>query len=448
MNKRTTRTACRRAECCAASINKAALALLIVFVAAVPTFAGTATSREQPAKKSPPEEMLRKPYYLTGDWWGARPSLEERGITFDIFETFDFYGNVSGGDHRALEYFTRTRFTMDVDLEKLVGWKGAEFYVTAVYQDGEDFAKTKINVYTNPSSIEGEQTTRLAEIWLQQKLFNDKMAIKVGKLDGAGEFGLQELASTFMNDEFNYVTNQTFSAGIPFDPAGKPGVVVSLKPFEGDIASGLYAKAGIFAGNDNNAYLKDEYGLSFAVRPPAVMAGEIGWRTPESSGLLPGVYKVGFHYNFGDTLHFDNTVARGNYLFYGNFSQTLHYLDPEKTRHCDAGFTIGGTPEDRNRNHFQATAILRVVGPFASRPKDEAGIGFTISSFSDDFAVARISNGKPNYNGTEKAIEVSYKAQIGRWLVLQPDVQFVFDPLGDSSRDTVVLLGMRTVVIF
>lgn len=447
MNNRITSVALRRANC-NSPINAAFIAFVVFLTAVAPSFAGAAATRGRSAKESAPEEMLKKPYYLTGDWGGARLAMEQRGVTFDLFETFDLYGNVSGGDHRALEYFSRTRFTMNVDLEKLIGWQGAEFYVTAVYQDGEDFAKTKINVYTNPSSIEGEQTTRLAEIWLQQKLFKDKLAIKIGKLDGAGEFGLQELASTFMNDELNYVTNINFSPGMPFDPAGKPGVIVTLKPFEGAIANGFYAKAGVFSGNNNNAYFKDEYGMSFALRDPAVMAGEIGWRTPEKSGLMPGVYKVGVHYNFGDILHFDNTVERGNYYLYGNFSQTLHYLDAEKTRHCDAGFTIGGAPGDRNRNELAATAILRVVGPFASRPKDETGIGFIISNFSDDFAVARISNGKPNFNGAEKTIEISYKAQIGRWLILQPDVQLVFDPLGDSSRDTVVILGLRTVVIF
>ena len=75
---------------------------------------------------------------------------------------------------------------------------------------------------------------------------------------------------------------------------------------------------------------------------------------PESSGLLPGVYKAGFHYNFGNTSRFDGIVEEGNYFIYGNASQTLHYLDADKTRHCDAGFTLSGAPGNRNRDEFEA----------------------------------------------------------------------------------------------
>jgi len=377
-----------------------------------------------------------------------RPALEDHGITFDLFETFDTYGNVSGGDHRAQEYFARTRLTMDLDLEKLVQWQGAEFYATAVTQQGENFGHDKIDVYTDPSGIEGKQTTRLAEIWLQQKLFDGKVALKIGKLDGVGEFGAQELASTFMNDELNYVTNQTFTAGMPFDPAGKPGAVLTFKPLEGLVLGGFYSKVGIFAANRDDAYYHDDTGASFAIRYPALLAAEIGWRTPEKSGLLPGVYKVGMHYNFGDTPRFDGTIAPDNYFIYGNASQTLYYLDAGKTRHIDAGVTLGGAPGDRNKNYLEVTAILRAVGPWVSRPLDEVGAGFIVSNFSHDFGEQSVDTGGADLSGSEKTLELSYKAHVNRWLILQPNVQFVFDPLGDSNRRTVVLLGMRTVVIF
>lgn len=413
-------------------------------------FAGdsTDTASTGQSKILTPAEKLKKPYFLTGDWGGLRPALEDRGITFDLFETFDFYGNVSGGDHRALEYFARTRLTMDIDLEKLVQWKGGEFYVTAVTQQGPSYGHNKIDVYTNPSGIEGKQTTRLAEIWFQQRLFNDKVTFKIGKIDGVAEFGAQELSSTFMNDELNYVTNQTFTAGMPFDPAGKPGAVLIVKPLEGPILSGLYAKVGVFAGNRDDAYYHDDTGASFAIRDPAILAAELGWRTPEKSDLLPGVYKVGMHYNFGSTPRFDGTTAPDNYFFYGNFSQTLSYLGGDKARHLDAGFTLGGAPGDRNKNYFEATAIVRAIGPFASRPTDEVGAGFIVSNFSHDFSAQSINSGGPDLGGSEKTLELSYKAQVTRWFFLQPNVQIIFDPLGDSNRHTVVLLGMRTTVIF
>jgi porin len=411
-------------------------------------FAGDSPPSTPAEKDLTAEEILKRPYFLTGDWGGLRPKLEDHGVKFDLFETFDTYGNVSGGDHRAEEYFARTRLTLDIDLDKLVGWKGGEFYISAVTQQGEDFAKTKINVYTNPSSIEGKQSTRLAEVWLQQKVWDDKLALKVGKIDGVAEFGIQEIGSTFMNDELNYVTNQTFTAGMPFDPAGKPGAVLTFKPLDGPILSGFYAKAGVFAGNDDNAYLLDDTGASFAIRGPTILAAELGWRTPEKSDLLPGGYKVGMHYNFGDTARFDNTVAGDNYFIYGNAWQTLFYLGGKKARHVDAGFTISGAPGDRNKNYLEATAIARVVGPWASRPEDEMGVGIIVSNFSHDFSQQSLSTGGPDVAGSEKTLELAYKVQINHWLMLQPDMQFVFDPIGASNRGAVVILGLRTVIVF
>jgi carbohydrate-selective porin OprB len=76
------------------------------------------------------------------------------------------------------------------------------------------------------------------------------------------------------------------------------------------------------------------------------------------------------------------------------------------------------------------------------------GAGFIISNFSHDFSLQSQSTGGPDLSGSEKTLELSYKAQINRWFVLQPNVQIVFDPIGDSHRNTVVLLGMRTVVVF
>ena len=412
------------------------------------SFAGDTTPPAPDARDATPEEMLKKPYYLTGDWFGLRPTLEDRGVTFDLFEIFDVYGNVSGGEHRELEWFSRNRFTMDIDLNKLVGWNGADFHITSVTQQGDRFAKNGIDVYTNPSSIEGVQTTRLAETWLEQKLFDDKVEIKIGKLDGVAEFGLQELGYTFMNDELRYVANEEFTTGISFDPAGKPAAIITFKPLEGPILSGFYAKTGVFAGNHDSAYYLDKTGLSFAIRDPAILAGEIGWRTPEKSDLLPGVYKAGFHYNFGDTPRFNGAEAPDNYFIYGNASQTLHFFDAERTRHLDAGFTLSSAPGSRNANYFEATAIVRVIGPCASRPKDEMGVGFIVSNFSHDFSEQSLSGGGPDLGGSEKTLELTYQVQANRWCIFQPDMQFVFDPQGNSNRGVVVILGLRTIVTF
>jgi high affinity Mn2+ porin len=76
------------------------------------------------------------------------------------------------------------------------------------------------------------------------------------------------------------------------------------------------------------------------------------------------------------------------------------------------------------------------------------GAGFIVSNFSHDFSEQSVDTGGADLSGSEKTLELSYKTQVNRRLILQPNVQFVLDPLGDSSRRTLVLLGLRTVVTF
>lgn len=381
--------------------------------------------------------------YLLGDWGGVRTDLASRGVTFDFSNTFDFYDNVSGGEKEAGQHFDRQRFTVDADLEKLWGIKGLSFYATGVSQHGPNHGHDTMKLYTNPSGIEGAETTRLGEIFFTQKLADGRISIKVGKLDGVGEFGLQELGSTFMNDELGYVPNITFGSGLAYDPAGKPGVVVAYND-----PSGFYAKAGLYAGNDNNALAHDEHGLSFAVRGPSIVAAEVGYKTPAAPGKLPGAYKLGLHYNTGDTAQFSGTgVASNNRLVYVNASQTVAWLDEKTGRRVDLGATVSFAPEDRNQNATELTAVVRVVGPFASRPLDELGLGLISSDFSDDFAALSTSAGGYRYQ-RETTLELTYKAKVNAWFTVQPDLQVVRDPLGDSRRSDVLILGFRTIVAF
>lgn len=379
-----------------------------------------------------------EPGRLFGTWDGERTRLEQEGITFTLFNTLDAYSNVSGGYERKTEVFDRQRVSIDFDLEKLTHWQGATFFMTGVAQGGPNYAKQGIGVYTNPSGIEGARTTRLGEIGLVQKFFDGLGTLKVGKLDGVGEFGLQELGSTFLNDELSYVPNITFASGMPFDPAGKLGIVLSLQS-----SGGFYVKGGLYASNDLDAYAHDYSGFRFDLRGPAVAGAEVGYRG--SVGGLPGVYKVGVHYNYGD-FHDLSTgaVVDGNHLVYLNASQTLLQLDANSPqRHLDAGVTLSFQPENRNTNRFEATAILRCVGPTSSRPYDEIGLGFISSHFSPGYTSSPGVTG-----GTETTVELTYKALITPWLVLQPDAQVVFNPRGDSSRSDVVILGARAVVTF
>jgi porin len=385
--------------------------------------------------------------YLFGDWGGARSDLAESGVTLDIYHIFDVYDDFSGASRSGTTHFGRQRVAANFDLEKLLGWESAVFSISGVDQYGNNYNRSRFGVLTNPSSIEGADTTRLANIWFKQALFDGQLSYKVGKLDGVGEFGVQEFGGTFMNDELAYVPNAIFGTGLPFDPAQKLGLVLEYRPADTTDTDGLYLKAGVFDSNDSDAYRDDHNGLDFDWSGPVAYAGEIGYRS--SADAKPLFIKLGMHYNTDDFADLSNpgTTVDNNTLVYLSAGKTLYNLDRTGKRYIDASFSYNYAPEDRNTYHHQVTAIVRAIGPFDSRPHDELGIGLIAAFLSDDYSDVSVAAGGPSADA-EYTIELAYKAAITPWLVIQPDLQVVIDPAGDDSRDPVWIAGLRTVITF
>ena len=66
--------------------------------------------------------------YLTGDWFGLRNKLLEKGV--EITSTFvcDVLGNTTGGKVQATRYDHSLGMDIDFDLEKLLSLKGLKFH--------------------------------------------------------------------------------------------------------------------------------------------------------------------------------------------------------------------------------------------------------------------------------------------------------------------------------
>jgi len=77
----------------------------------------------------------------TGDWFGARPALEDHGINLTGKGIGTFYGVAAGGLDQRGAFDQSLHFDLKVDFAKLKGWSALEG-LTAVagvrYRDGLD----------------------------------------------------------------------------------------------------------------------------------------------------------------------------------------------------------------------------------------------------------------------------------------------------------------------
>jgi porin len=149
---------------------------------------------------------------------------------------------------------------------------------------------------------------------------------------------------------------------------------------------------------------------------------------------------------------------RGNWALYGAAEGALYRTGGSRGLF---GFArIGGSPDDRNLISFYAEAGVAFKGLIPSRDDDTLGasvdyaqIGKNARGLDQD---TRVFRGNPLYpvRSQEIVLELTYQMQIAPWMMLQPDMQFVFNPGGrvlndnGSVRPNALILGLRSAITF
>jgi porin len=75
---------------------------------------------------------------LTGDWWGMRSDLSDRGIDLDFRLSQYYQGVATGGVNENFEYGGTVDYRVNVDAGKLIGAKGLVFDMHARTRFGQD----------------------------------------------------------------------------------------------------------------------------------------------------------------------------------------------------------------------------------------------------------------------------------------------------------------------
>jgi porin len=400
--------------------------------------------------------------YMLGDWGGTRTELEKKGVTFDFNDIGDFLTDVTGSQTHHATYFGRFRATADIDFSKLADFDG-EFFISGIYQYGRNLSGDYLHTNTLTSSIAGTESERIDQLWYQQGFINNMFKVKFGQLAAVNEFGATDFFDILLNDELGYAPNAIFNTKQPFSPAGKPGVI--LWGDLSDITPGLYVKTGVFTSY-NNPYRPDSNGVDYENDFDYGMTGsfELGYK--EQNTVYNGVYKVGANAN--PDVRYTNPATgqlyHGDYNAYVTVEKTVFHpemttasTDPKdmnssKTtldtkRGLDLLFEFVGEPGDRNPLDYEFTFGGRYTGLFDCRPTDKIGFGLIYSDNGNAFSDAYVASTGGGLGG-ETTIEADYQYNPAPWLSIQPDVQYIFDPGGDSSRDDIMVVGLRTIVKF
>lgn len=403
----------------------------------------------------------------------ARAALAGRGVTFAVNYIGDVLVGVSGGLDRGVFYDGRAELAITADLGKLAGLNGLSFFVNGYQIHGESISADHLGSLMPASNIEARPATRLFELWLEQKLFDDKLSIRMGQLAADSEFLLSEGGAAFLNGTWGWpsITGANMPGAGPAYPLATPGVRVAFNPTEQvGILVGLFN--GNPAGDCPPERLPEDcnrHGLDFPLGEPPLLMVEGAFKHSRGEGQLPGTIKLGGYHNFGDFAHqrLDSNgvptavsgqpgrLIDGDYGIYAVIDQMIYRVPGAGDGKGVAVFgRVVGAPFDRNLVDIYWEAGLTFSGLMAERPKDVLGIGFAYTGISDEHAAAHVDLGHTVIPTHEAVLEVSYIAHVLPGLAIQPDFQYFWNPGAHTPRPddptspvpNAAVLGVRTTV--
>lgn len=401
-----------------------------------------------------------QPDALTGQW-NVRTKLEEAGLRPVAKMTGELWDDTAGGLKTGSRWNTLLDFGFVLDTEKMGGWKGgnlmAQFHWVRNESDDSSFSDN--TGAANPvSGIMAADHFRAFNLYYRQTWKDGEFAIKLGQITADDDFMRSDYAGLFLNSAFGAMPSQVgtrlaacchYSPPFPIWPVAGPGMFLAAKPSEN-----VTAQVGIYhgqPGSDSAAnhgfdwetdsrtgvgvFYEGAYSYAIAKRPGTVRFG--------------GTYHSGL---FDDYARIDagvsDAAAEGVYSFY--VINDFALLTDAAGKPVVGLFWRGGiSPQtDRSIVTKYSDAGLNWFAPLPSRSNDVAGAAFSYMGFGEAFLRSAEARGLAS---SESALELTYRAQVTRWLVMQADMQFQFNPaanLRSHSRETATVLGLRVEITF
>jgi porin len=438
----------------------------VAFVAVVLFLFGAAAAQAQARSETGNTGMTSVPQ--SGDL-GTRKWLNDHGVTYSFIYTNDLLSNLSGGNKRGTIDQGKVEAIVAVDLQKLAGWQGLTLYANAfqIHNTGR-MRRDYVGGINTIAAIEATPTTRLSELWIEQKFFGDRASFRIGQLAADTEFFFSDLSSMFLQSDWPTIAAVNLPSGGPAYPLSTPGMRLKVEPAR-DVSLLIAMFNGDPAGpGTGDEQIRNRYGLNFRVRDPPLIIGEaqFRWNRGGDNAGLAGIVKLGGWTHLGefDDQRFANDGSlladptgsgiaakrRGNFGLYGIIDQQIYRVpggDPGKGVSVFSRASV--SPSDRNLVDRYIDGGIVFTGLIPNRPADRFGASVIYTRFSDGVrgfdGDQTIITGLPQpIRDYEANLELTYLAQIVPDWTVQPDLQYIWHPSGRPGRDAKVV-GLRSM---
>jgi carbohydrate-selective porin OprB len=411
----------------------------------------------------------------SGDWFGLRETLADRGIEARGYWKGTFYGLTGGGlDAPRGAFDEEIRIGLALDFGKLAGIDGLTAEGSVRWRDGRnpnEYVGASSNF--NPSKYQSGQQWRLMPFfvtYVTPELFGVKklLTISGGWQNPYDFFAEQPDSKLFMNNAIATTKGIGGVNGFPWSSSYAAwGGFLKAKP-----ADWYYAMAGLYLAIPEATKMSN-HGLDLAGYAPVpsrnglYFLGETGITPTLGSAKLPGKYAFGSIYWGLENKSFSGETYDQKYTFYWQADQMLFreqeetpatakdakdFKEPVAAKTSEQGLSaftfFSFAPAYDNAMPFYFHSGLVYKGLVPGRDRDQLGVAFGYGNYSYDKLVAEENAGRTVHQTYEAVIEADYRVQVTKFLYVQPFWQYIVRPDGTGVVSNANLFGLHMGVVF
>jgi porin len=408
--------------------------------------------------------------------------FQKYGIKFAATYIGETQGNAFGGLKQGAVYDGRLNLAVDVDLQKLAELRELTFHANMFQIHGDGLSRSNLQNFLVVSGIEALPSTRLYEIWFEQK-WGNILALRAGQLAADTEFINAKYTDVFTNASLGWpaITSVNLPSGGPSPPLAALGARLRA-----NVSPNLTLAAAIFDGDaagpgPGDPQLRDNSGTNFRINDPPLLIGEMQyiWNGEKGDPGLDGKLKIGGWRHFGEFsdqrftaqgISLANPAGSGtsanlsgDFGVYSVFEQKVYRVGKDDDRGIGIFARVSSSPSDRNLIDLYADGGVEFIGLSEQRPKDKFGIaaGYAhVSSHAHALDVDFQQSTAPSWplRRFESLVTAVYQYEVRPGWTLQPNFQYFVHPGGGATnplgsnpgrllRDATVF-GLRTVLKF
>ncbi len=411
-----------------------------------------------------------------------REALADAGYQFSMTYIGEGLANISGGVRQGAIYTGRLDLGTTIDLEKVAGWTGATFHANMFQIHGDGLSRSYIGNLMLVSGIEALPATRLYELWIEQKLLDGRLAVRVGQQASDIEFFDSTYDDMFVNSALGWpgITGIALPTGGPSPPLAVPGIRLKA-----ELSNRITAYLALFDGTASppqsplDPQIADPHGLLFRVNDPPRWIGQLKYKFEIGESSLPATITGGSWYHmmsFADQRFSTDGLSqadpgssgepallRRNHGLFMVYEQLLARAAPGSDKGIAFFLRASASPSDGNLVSAYVDGGFLFTGFSETHPNDKFGIAATYARISDRARAldrdVQIFTGAPYpVRDYEAILEVSYQHEVRPGFLLQPVFQYIAHPAGGGvdPNDPAqthrikdgVMVGARTTISY